>query len=441
MAIFNLITLLTVLTAAFAYLNVRFLKLPDTIGIMVIALVFSLVLILGYSLNPAALEGARQLAGRIDFTTVVLDIMLGFLLFAGSLHTDFQRLKTERRSIALMVLIGVLLSTGLIGTLLYGLLALLGQPLDYLYCLLFGALISPTDPIAVISILTQSRVPKSIEIKIVGESLFNDGVGIVVFLTLLEVARRGMASVTLGEVSMLFLREAVGGVLLGWVIGFGLFYLIRSIDHYQTEILITLAAVMGGSVAASWLHVSGPLAIVVAGLLTGGPVKDTVMSEVTEEYVGKFWEVIDVILNALLFVLMGFRLLSLAFQWFYLAAGGGAVLIVLLSRYASIRVPLLLSRQDQATQRRDGLMMTWGGLRGGLSIAMALSIPETFAAKPLLVFITYVIVLFSILVQGLTLPTVVKRLYRSEETVDAPSAGLPHPSPAEPVRQPKRDPG
>ncbi|GAA4406277.1 sodium:proton antiporter [Nibrella viscosa] len=413
MEIFRVITLLIILTAAFAYVNVRFLKLPDTIGLMVVSLVFSLALIFAYQLDPIDFDVAVEFVTRLDFTTIVLDIMLSFLLFAGALHTNFDLLKAEWRSITLFALIGVVLSTFLIASLLYGLLLAVDYPLGYIYCLLFGALISPTDPIAVLGILTKTNVPKSTEIKIVGESLFNDGVGVVIFLTILEIARRGVESVTAGEIALLFVEETFGGILFGLALGYGIFRLLHSIDHYQTEIMITLAAVMGGYLLASWLHVSGPLAIVVAGLFTGERAKEAAMSDITEEYVGKFWEIIDIILNAVLFVLIGFRLLALSFEWIYVEIGLAAIVIVLVCRYVAIRLPLLLSRRWIYSERRDLLMLTWGGLRGGLSIAMALSIPESFAAKDLIVFTTYTVVLFSIIVQGLSLERVAKRIYRT----------------------------
>ena len=411
MELYTVITLLILLTAAFAYVNVRFLRLPDTIGLMTVSLVFSLLIIIGYRVDPNHFEPILQLLGQIDYTTVVLDVMLSFLLFAGALHTDIGLLRRAWGSITIFALVGVALSTFLIGGMLYGLLLLLNYPLDFIYCLLFGALISPTDPIAVLGILTRANVPKSIEIKIVGESLFNDGVGVVIFLTLLEISRRGVDSVSAGEIAGLFAQEAVGGIVFGLGIGISLFYLLRSIDHYQTEIMITLAAVMGGYSLANTLHVSGPLAIVVAGLFTGDKAKGAAMSHTTQEYIERFWELVDVILNAVLFVLIGFRLITLDFNWLYVGVGLAAIVIELVGRYVSIRIPLLLSHKWIYSDFQDTKMMTWGGLRGGLSIAMALSIPESFASKDLIVFITYIVVLFSILVQGLTLERVARRLY------------------------------
>jgi CPA1 family monovalent cation:H+ antiporter len=418
MDLYIVTTLLVLLTSAFAYVNTRFLRLPETIGLMILSLAFSLFIVVGHRLDPIHFDPIWRLVGTIDYTTVVLDVMLSFLLFAGALHTDIALLRRSWASITLFALAGVIVSTFLIGGLLFALLQVVGYPLGFIYCLLFGALISPTDPIAVLGILTRANVPKSVEIKIVGESLFNDGVGVVFFLTLLEIARRGVESVTFGEIVGLFAQEAVGGILFGLVLGYALFYLLRSIDHYQTEVLITVAAVMGGYALANYLHISGPLAIVVAGLFTGDRAVGTAMSATTEEYVERFWELVDVILNAVLFVLIGFRLVTLDFEWLYFPVGFGAIGIQLAARYLSIRLPLWLSRKWLYSSRQDPIMMTWGGLRGGLSIAMALSIPESFTSKNLLVFITYAVVLFSILVQGLTLERVARRLYR-----DRPATG------------------
>ncbi|WP_460995450.1 cation:proton antiporter [Spirosoma harenae] len=415
MELLTLINLLIVLTAAFAYVNTRFVRLPDTIGLMIISLGFSLLLILGNKLYPGWLEPTRQAISRINYTTVVFDVMLSGLLFAGAFHSDSRALRQAWASIALFAVVGVLLSTLLIGGMLYGVLQLVGIPMNFLYCFLFGALISPTDPIAVLGILTRAKVPKTVEIKIVGESLFNDGIGVVLFLILLEIIKRGPASVGFREVSILFAQEAVGGVAFGLILGLVLYYLLRSVDHYQTEILITLAAVLGGYSLANSLHVSGPLAMVVTGLFTGDHAKQGAMSAQTEVYVEKFWEIIDIILNALLFVLMGFRLLTLSVESQELLIGLAAIFITLVGRYLSLRIPLFLSRYWLYSKREDTLMMTWGGLRGGLSIAMALSVPDFIEGKDLIVTLTYIIVLFSIVGQGLTVEKVANRLYKAKD--------------------------
>ena len=414
MELFQILTLLILISAIFGYINVRFFKLPSTIGLMIMALVFSLVMILAQFVNPELTSLARNLIEKIDFTTVLMDVMLSFLLFAGALHTNVGMINQEKRSIGLFALVGVLLSTFLIGFAIFYLSKMLSHQIELVYCLLFGALISPTDPIAVLGILTKSNIPKKIEINIVGESLFNDGVGVVIFFTILEIARLGVGNVSVGDVFTLFVQEALGGVLFGFGLGWLMFRLLKSIDDYEVEVMITLALVMGGYLLAQQLHTSGPLAMVVAGLFMGSSgLKQDAMSETTELYVDKFWELIDVLMNAVLFVLIGLEILILEFRPYYLLAGVGAIVIVLLSRYVVIHFLLRISKKWVAADKEAPLLMTWGGLRGGLSIAMALSLPSEWEAKQYIVFITYCVVLFSIIVQGLTLEKVVKRIYQS----------------------------
>ncbi len=414
MELFQILTLLVVISAIFGYINVRFLKLPTTIGLMIMALIFSLLMIFFQFVHPAWAVFAKELVAKIDFTTVLMDVMLSFLLFAGALHTNVGLIRAEKRSIALFALVGVVISTFMIGSLIFYVSKWLGLSIDYLYCLLFGALISPTDPIAVLGILTKSNVPKKIEINIVGESLFNDGVGVVIFFTILEIAKLGAENVTVIDVAKLFMQEAVGGIFFGLGLGYVMYRLLKSIDDYEAEVMITLALVMGGYFLAHELHTSGPLAMVVAGLFMGSSgMKQDAMSETTELYVDKFWELIDVLMNAVLFVLIGLEILVLEFHVNYFFAGLAAIVIVLASRYLTIHFLLRISRNWVAADKEAPLIMTWGGLRGGLSIAMALSLPAEWDAKPYLVFITYAVVLFSIIVQGLTLEKVVKRIYQS----------------------------
>lgn len=414
MELFKILTLLIVISALFGYLNVRFLKLPTTIGLMIMALVFSLFMILFQFVNPAWTEAARELVGSIDFTTVLMDVMLSFLLFAGALHTNVGLLRDEKRSIALFALVGVFISTFAIGTAVFYMAGWLGFEINYIYCLLFGSLISPTDPIAVLGILTKAGVPKKIEINIVGESLFNDGVGVVIFFTILEIARLGVGNVTFGDVTILFVQEAIGGIIFGLGLGFIMFRLLKSIDDYEVEVMITLALVMGGYLLAQQLHTSGPLAMVVAGLFMGSSgLKQDAMSETTELYVDKFWELMDVLMNAVLFVLIGLEILILEWHVSFVIAGALSIVIVLLSRYLVIHLLVRISKKWVAVDKEAPLLLTWGGLRGGLSIAMALSLPSEWEAKPFIVFITYMVVMFSIIVQGLTLEKVVKRVYRT----------------------------
>ncbi len=329
MSIIVIISILVVITAIFAYLNTRFLKLPETIGMMIIALVFSLLLISAGSLFPSVSAFAISFIDSIDFSKVLLDIMLSFLLFAGALHTDGSLLKAKRRSITVFAVLGVLLSALLVGTLLYLFFQFFQAPVNFLYCLLFGALVAPTDPIAVLGILTKAGAPKDVEITIVGESLFNDGIGVVIFLFLLEVITLGTESLSFGSTALLLVQEIGGGILFGWLLGFVSYRMMKKIDHYQSEILITLAIVVGGYTMAQALHFSGPLAMVVAGLFMGSRSKEDAMSDTTELYVYKFWELIDVLMNAILFVLIGLELLTLEFNSNYLIAGLIAIPITL----------------------------------------------------------------------------------------------------------------
>lgn len=407
---FVVITLLIVITAIFGYINTRFLKLPETIGLMIMSVLFSFLLIVAGLIHPGVTSFAAKFVSKIDFSKAVLNVMLSFLLFAGALHTDLSLLKKHRRSIGVFAVMGVIISTAIVGSLLYFFFQQIGSPVNYIECLLFGALISPTDPISVLGILTKAKVPRDVEINIVGESLFNDGVGVVIFLSLLEISNMGIANFSFGNVALLLGREVIGGILFGLALGYVAYRLMKSIDHYQTEIMITLAMVMGGYYAAQLMHISGPLAMVVAGLFTGSRSKTFAMSDTTEMYIDKFWELIDVLMNALLFVLVGLEIITLAFSWNYLVAGLVAIPIVLISRYISLRLPLLIFGKLVNVNRKALGLMTWGGLRGGLSIAMALSLTEEIHRNRF-VFMTYVIVLFSILIQGLTVSKLARRLY------------------------------
>ncbi len=411
MDLFTLITLLIVVAALFSYLNTRFLKLPDAIGVMVLSLLFSLLLIGFNALLPTTFALVRQTVAQINFGEVLFDVMLSFLLFAGAFHTDAAQLRVERRSVMLFAFVGILLSTALVGTGLYFLAGGLGFSLTYPLCLLFGALISPTDPIAVLGILAKFKLPENVKLNIVGESLFNDGVGVVVFATILRIVVGGTDGVSAGGIGLIFLEEAGGGVLFGLALGYGMYRLLRSINHYQTEVIITIAGVMGGYLLAQRLHISGPLAMVVAGLFVGDHAREHAMSRQTEDYIDKFWELIDSILNAVLFLLIGLELLNIDFgvtSWtIYLLV----VLLVLISRYLAILIPFTLARRWLDLDDKAPLMLTWGGLRGGLSIAMALSIDDGVPHKEFIVTITYAVVLFSVIGQGLTLERLIRRLY------------------------------
>jgi CPA1 family monovalent cation:H+ antiporter len=407
MNVFTIITILIVLSAVFAFINTKFLKLPFTIGLMLIAIVFTLAITILGSFNHYILDEAKLLIQSIDFETALLDIMLSFLLFAGALHTKLDALKKHRVPIALFATMGIVVSTFIVGTLMYYLAIVIGHEIDYIYCLLFGALISPTDPIAVLGILKDANAPKKLEIKIVGESLFNDGVGVVVFLVIYKIAEQGLASVEATEVSFLFLEEVVGGIALGLIGGWLVFQLMRTIDHYETEVIITLALVMGLSALANLIHVSGPLAVVVAGIFIGNKSPKIAWSKTTQNYVDKFWELLDVLLNAILFVLIGLELLVITINGEYITFGLIAIPIALIARYLALAGPVALFKKKLDFIPKTNLIMTWGGIRGGISIALALSLkPEM--ERELFLTVTYIIVVFSIIGQGLTIGPLVK---------------------------------
>ena len=407
-------TILIFLSAVFGYINVRFLKMPNTIGLMIITIIFTLgVLLLSY-VDPTLLNLEKSIISSIDFKSILLDEMLSFLLFAGALHTNFEQLKIQRWPILLFSTLGVLTSTFLVGFVMYFVLQLLNFQIDLIYCLLFGALISPTDPIAVLGILKKAGVPKKLETKIVGESLFNDGVGVVVFLTIFQIAKSGLEQTETFDIVQLFGQEVFGGILLGAVLGWVSYRLMKSINDYDIEVIITLAAVMGGTLIAHKLHLSAPLAMVTAGLIIGNDtVRASSMSEVTEKYVDKFWELIDILLNAVLFVLIGMELLVLVFEGKYILVGVLAIPIVLVCRYISLFLPINLFKKKLEFVPKTNLIMTWGGLRGGISIALALGLSVDMH-RDLFLVITYVVVVFSIIAQGLTVGNLVEKYKKKE---------------------------
>ena len=321
MDVFTIITILTVLSAAFAFINTKFLKLPFTIGLMIIAICFTLGIIALGHFQPVVLQEAKHLIESIDFETVLLEVMLSFLLFAGALHTKLEQLAKHRAPILLFATFGVVLSTFLIGGMFYYVAMLVGHELEFIYCLLFGALISPTDPIAVLGILKDAKAPKNLEIKIVGESLFNDGVGVVFFLVLFSIAQQGIGAVEADAIGLLFVEEVFGGIALGLASGWIGLQIMKTIDHYETEVMITLALVMGIYGIAHLVHFSGPLAVVVAGIFIGNKSPEIAWSDTTQNYVDKFWELIDVFLNAILFVLIGLELLIITINGEYIMLG------------------------------------------------------------------------------------------------------------------------
>lgn len=403
-------TILIFLSAIFGYINVRFLKLPNTIGLMIITIVFTLFVIGLSYFDPTLLNFEKEMISKLDFRELLLDEMLSFLLFAGALHTNFNQLKIQRWPVLMFSTLGVLTSTFLVGTCMYFVLQLFGMEVAFIYCLLFGALISPTDPIAVLGILKKADVPKKLETKIVGESLFNDGVGVVVFLTIFQIASFGTDTIEAVDVLQLFGKEVLGGILLGGVLGWVTYRLLKSINDYDIEVIITVAAVMGGTVIAQKLHLSAPLAMVTAGLIVGNDtVRDAVMSETTEHYVDKFWELVDILLNAVLFVLIGMEMLVLVVEGDYIIAGLIAIPLILACRFLSLLIPINIFKKKLDFVPNTNLIMTWGGLRGGISIALALGLTNEMHRELFLV-ITYVVVIFSIIVQGLTVGKLVKKL-------------------------------
>jgi len=412
---FLIISILVSLSALFGYINVRFLKLPNTIGLMLITIVFTLA-IFGLSyVDDTLLDAEKAIITQIDFKTVLLDVMLSFLLFAGALHTNFEQLKIQRWPVLVFSTFGVLVSTFLVGTVMFYVLQLFGLHVNYIYCLLFGALISPTDPIAVLGILKKIGAPKKLETKIVGESLFNDGVGVVVFLTIFQIADSGIDQIEVLDVVQLFGQEVIGGIALGALIGWVIYKLMKSIDDYDIEVIITLAGVMLGTTIAHQFHLSAPLAMVTAGLIVGNDtVRGSAMSEITESYVDKFWELIDILLNTLLFVLIGMEMLVLTMEKSYLLVGLITIPIVLACRYASLLGPIAFFNKRLAFVPRTNLIMTWGGLRGGISIALALGLSEAMH-RDLFLVVTYIIVVFSIIVQGLTVGPLVRRIQSKTE--------------------------
>ncbi|NOX75031.1 MAG: sodium:proton antiporter [Gammaproteobacteria bacterium] len=407
MSVLDIAAILITVSALFSFINHRFIKLPTTIGLMLIALAVSLALLLAGKLGLGDIQGqAEKLLGSIDFEQTLMEGMLSFLLFAGALHINLGDLARQKWVIGSLATVGILTSTFLVGGASYFLLSWLGIELSFIYCLLFGALISPTDPIAVLGILKTANAPKTLETKIAGESLFNDGVAVVVFLVLAGIATSG-AEVSATHIAGLFLQEAVGGVLFGLAIGGLTYWMIKQVDNYQVEILLTLALVMGGYALALTLHTSGPIAVVVAGLMIGNHGRMLAMSEHSREHLDTFWELLDEILNAVLFVLIGLEVLVLSFSNEVLLAALVLIPVVLAARFISVSLPINVLRLRRDFSPGVIKILTWGGLRGGVSVALALALPAG-EARDIILAITYVIVVFSISVQGLTIGKLVR---------------------------------
>lgn len=407
MQLFHIIAILISLAAIFSWVNYRFLRMPTAIGLMTIALIMSLVLIglakFGYSTIEQEVE---LMLSSIDFNATLLHGMLSFLLFAGALHINLEDLAKQRLVIGILATASVIGATFLIGGGAWYISALLDLNIPIIYCLLFGALISPTDPIAVLGILKTAGASKSLETKIAGESLFNDGIAVVVFLVIAAIAT-GTKPVTAETIFHIFAMEVVGGVLYGLLLGGVSFWMLKQVDNYSVEVLITLAITTGGYALAESLHLSAPIAIVVAGLLIGNHGRKLAMSQSTREHLDTFWELIDEVLNAVLFVLIGLELVVIALDQKYLLAGLLAIPLVLSARMISVALPIGIMRRFRSFSPGVVSILTWGGLRGGISVALALSLPPG-DIRNALVTITYMVVVFSVLVQGLTLAPLVR---------------------------------
>jgi CPA1 family monovalent cation:H+ antiporter len=399
-----------VITALAAYVNHRLFDLPITIGVMIVSLAISLVLL---TLEWAGFSTMRSFAERVlssvDFSTLLLNGMLSVLLFAGALQVDLSRLHAFRWQIGVLAVVGTLVSTLVVGFGLFLLLPWLGLGLSLGYCLVFGALISPTDPIAVISILRSAGVPADVGMVMSGESLFNDGVGVVLFTLLLALATRGEAP-SHGEAAMMLARDAGGGLLFGAALGAAMFVLLRSIDNYKVEVMITLAGVLGGYELARQLHVSGPLAMVVAGVIIGNQGRSLAMSDTTRHHVDLFWELLDDILNAVLFVLIGLEIVMVSFPTGMVVAAVVTILLTILARWLAVGLPVFALQSWSRLPKKSWRVLTWGGLRGGISVALALSLPPG-AARETVLTLTYAVVVFSIIVQGLSLRAVALRTF------------------------------
>jgi CPA1 family monovalent cation:H+ antiporter len=408
---FTIIAALISISAFISYVNIRFIKLPGAIGVMVVSILLSVFILVTGKAFPDAFHFIRELTGSIDFTKTLLDIMLAFLLFASAFHFDYQKLKQQRRPVLILSTIGVLGSTVIFGFLLDITTTWLGIDLPLVYCFLFGALISPTDPVAVLSVLKKSKIPSSLETIIGGESLLNDGVGLILFITIGEVAAQGHAAFSVSHALELFAKEVFGGIALGAFVAWITWRVTKKISDFQTIVLVSISMVMAISVLGNLLHVSIPLAAVSAGLILGNTSLGAKTEEGLQNYLHKFWELIDELLNTILFVMIGLQIVVLPFIKNYWFIGLLSVLFVLIARGVSIAVPALLLRRSLQTSWKSITILVWAGLRGGISVALALSLPPS-DYKELVLSASYIIVIFSVIVQGLTLNKVVDKLVK-----------------------------
>jgi len=402
MELYYTFSILIILSALFSYLNSRYLKLPSAIGIMLLAMITSISLVAIGKSYPDFSNRFSNIVASVDFPAVLMGAMLNFLLFAGAIHVSMHDLRKQRIPILIFSTIGVILSTFIVGALMYGALILLEMEVPFIQCLVFGALISPTDPLAVIAILKKAGIRKPIEVKIAGESLFNDGVSVLLFAILLQLAQGTNVNITFSHVAGLFVQEAGGGLVVGLLLGYIGSQGIKRINDYQVTVLITVAIVMGGYLITRYLHISGPLTMAAAGLVIGNYGKATAMSQNDKDYLDKFWEMIDEILNAMLFLIIGFELLLIPDIRQYWIIGSLSILIVLVGRFLSIWLPIRIIPNIGKFDGKTLAVLVWGGLRGGVSVALALTI-DHHLNQNLFLSATYYVVVFSILVQGLSI--------------------------------------
>ncbi|SFW64648.1 cation:proton antiporter [Chitinophaga sancti] len=407
---FTIIAALITISALISYLNLRFIKLPGAIGVMFVSILLSIFILVTGKAFPTAFNFIRELTRSIDFTKTLLDIMLAFLLFASAFHFEYKKLREQKRPVLVLSTIGVVGSTIIFGLLLDITTTLLGIDLPLVYCFLFGALISPTDPVAVMSVLKKSRIPSSLETIISGESLLNDGVGLILFVTIGEVAAQE-ATFSMSHALELFAKEVFGGLALGTATAVVTGFLTKKIQEFQTAVLVSISMVMMISIMGGLLHVSIPLAAVAAGLILGSSSIGAKSNKELQDYLHRFWELIDELLNIILFVMIGLQIVVLPFIGHYWFIGLVAVLFVLIARGVSIAVPSMIMRRSLKTNFNNTAILVWAGLRGGISVALALSLPES-PYKKLILSASYIIVVFSVIVQGLTLNRVVNRFVK-----------------------------
>ncbi|HPM32567.1 MAG TPA: sodium:proton antiporter [Chryseolinea sp.] len=407
-------SILIVLSALFSFINSRYLKLPPAIGIMLLAIITSISLVIIGKTYPVFSEYSSGIMASFDFPVVLMGFMLNFLLFAGAIHVSMQDLHKQRMPILILSTLGVILSTFLVGGMMFALLLQLQIEVPFIQCLVFGALISPTDPLAVIAILKKSGISKPVEVKIAGESLFNDGVSVMLFAILLQLAQGNEVDITFQNIAGLFVQETIGGVVVGLLLGYIGSQGIKRINDYQVTVLITVAIVMGGYLVTRYLHISGPLTMAAAGLVIGNYGKKTAMSSTDKDYLDKFWEMIDEILSAMLFLIIGLELLLIPDIHQYWIMGCSSIAIVLLSRYLSIWIPMKIIPNIGRFDAKTMAVMVWGGLRGGVSVALALTI-DPHLNQNLFLSATYYIVVFSIMVQGLSIGKLISLINRRKK--------------------------